>query len=187
MVEGAGVGLAIVSAILILINLLATFQGEPARVCGDFSNQVVKHVNTCGSTATVEANQYWNNSGLLIEKDVKYRVEIEVNSAWMDWNQPASAIGWKTAESGFTKLLRKTFARDTNNGLFYLMGAIHGKCEDGRACGYQFTIGNGIEFTADASGEFCTFANDLPFMYWNNEGAIKINILRVSDEPCELQ
>ena len=187
LVEGAGMILVAISMILISVNLLATFQGEPARICGDFSDQVVKRVSACGATTIVEANQYWNNSGLLLEEGVRYRVDIKDGETWRDARQEATATGWNKPETGLLKLLREMFARDTSKGLFHLLGAVHGKCEDGRACGYQFPIENGKSFMATDSGEFCAFANDLPFMYWNNRGEIEISISRVSEEPCNIE
>ncbi|MFC1602942.1 DUF2235 domain-containing protein [Pseudomonadota bacterium] len=185
LVEGGGLALALFSLLLIVANIFATVQSDRTRNCGDFSGQVVNHVNKCAVKTMVDANQYLNNSGLVLEKGVKYRVDFNEKQRWMDAGQQATPTGWEPAETGVAKFFRKMLARDTNVELFHLMGAIYGECEDGYYCGEEFPIKAGEPFEATASGEFCTFANDLPFMYWNNSEEIEIRISRVSDEACK--
>jgi hypothetical protein len=61
---------------------------------------------------------------------------------------------------------------------FVLMGALYGKCEDGRTCATHFPIGNEANILAPADGEFCAYASDLPFMYWNNKGSVRVLVMR---------
>jgi hypothetical protein len=93
-------------------------------------------------------------------------------------------IGWwpRQGEDScwFRLLLNLTrwMSREPGEKLFYLMGALYGKCDDGRACGRQFPIGLETTFTAPTDGEFCAFANDYPTAYGNNAGAITVLVTR---------
>ena len=70
--------------------------------------------------------------------------------------------------------------RSPNEKLFQLMGLIYHKCGDAsRSCVTQFAIGKqGRTIKPKIDGEFCAYANDLPFMYGNNSGEIILRITR---------
>ncbi len=174
-----------VSILVFFVNILATRQGEADGMCRCVSNEGCRAVSQCEIKASVEANRYWNHSGISLERGAVYRVDIEGDKVWHDASQRATPTGWETPEKGWSKFLGKTLARDTDKGLFHLMGAVQSECRNGRPYGYQFPIEIGKAFTANLSGELYTFANDLPFMYWNNHGEITIRISRISGEPCE--
>lgn len=147
---------------------------------------MVKYVTESWVETTVESGQYWNTSGLLLEKGSKYRIDtVKPNPKWWDAGQEATPTGWVNQPNGFIQMLTKLFARDTDQKLFQMMGVIYSECEDGWACGIQFPIRLGTEFEAKATGEFCSFANDLPFKYGNNLGSIKIKLSRVDETPLQ--
>lgn len=130
----------------------------------------------------VKVDSYWNASGLILEKGVTCRISVKDNNeTWKDDTRAATAAGW-WPEKGLV-LLFVTFAesliRDPQQRLYHLVGAIYGKCEDGRTCGRLFPIGPRHRVLSPADGECCAFANDLPLMYANNSGSLTIQIKRI--------
>ncbi len=123
----------------------------------------------------IRAESYWNASGLILEKGATYNFEVNEESTWKDASKDATAVGWKA--TGFLLAMR-SLARAPDQKYFYFMGALRGACYDGLTCEEQFPIGKKAQFTAPADGEFCSFANDIPFMYWNNSGSLIIEITR---------
>ncbi len=99
-------------------------------------------------------------------------------SDWKDAGRDASTEGWVIPATGIVAAAR-SLARAPEQKYFYFMGVLRGACYDGLICEKQFPIGKGTEFTAPADGEFCSFANDIPFMYWNNEGSVTLTISRL--------
>jgi hypothetical protein len=179
LIEGVGLIIVFISVVLIVINILAFVQKKPER-CTDSSNIPVKQVSINGDSITVNADKYWNASGLFLEKGVEYIIDIDdKEQIWWDWNQKAKWDGWVEKEQGLIKSLNKVFARNKEKGLFFLMGSVHKDCTRSYTSDYQITIRPGEQFTAEHTGKFYTFANDWPFMYWNNKGSIKIRISKV--------
>ena len=130
------------------------------------------------ATLKIKAESYWNASGLILKKGETYNFEVKKVLDWKDWGKPANAEGWDEQETGI-KLAARSLAREPDKGYFYLMGAIRGSCYDGLICEELFPIGKGTTFKAPADGEFCSFANDIPLMYWNNDGSIILTISRI--------
>ena len=125
----------------------------------------------------IRAESYWNASGLILEKGATYKFEVKKVLDWKDWNVDANAEGWIEPPKNLVAAMR-SLARAPDRNYFYLMGAIRGACYDGLTCEEQFPIGKKAQFTAPANGEFCSFANDIPLMYWNNSGSITLEITR---------
>ncbi len=154
------------------------------RDCGDLEGQAAYRLKESGSQAelTVKAESYWNASGLILEKGVTYRIKVtDPDKIWKDWEQEAKATGWVKPPVSWLRLfvvVTGPLVRFPDRNIFYLMGVIYGKCEDGITCARQFPIGVAVDITAPADGEFCSFANDLPFMDSNNSASIIIHITR---------
>ncbi len=129
-------------------------------------------------TVKIRAESYWNASGLLLKKGATYNFKVIEESDWKDAGKAATAEGWVDPEPGLLAVAR-SLARAPDQKYFYLMGALRGACYDGLICEHLFPIGSETEFTAPADGEFCSFANDNPFMYWNNKGSITLKIRRL--------
>ncbi len=163
------------------------------RDCGDLEGQATYRLNGPGSDISTEvhlstevhAKSYWNAAGIIFEKGATYNIQVfdKEKATWTDKTVAAKpGKGW-WPKKGMALWLSELgrffgFLRAPDKDLFILMGAIYGKCEDGRTCAAHFTIGNGTDFTAPADGEFCAYANDIPFMYKNNSGAIIAQITR---------
>ncbi len=141
-------------------------------------NEAVRLAEDTSVTVKIRAESYWNASGLVLEKGATYNLEVIEESDWKDAYQDATAEGWVVPETGFLAVAR-SLARAPDQKYFYLMGALRGACYDGLTCEQLFPIGKKTKFTAPADGEFCSFANDIPFMYWNNEGSITLEISRL--------
>lgn len=159
------------------------------RDCGDLDRQATYQLKRPGSNLLTEvhARSYWNPTGIIFEKGVTYNIQAfffyPEQAIWKDASHnPSPKIGWWPEEglvlwlSEFARFVGILRAPDQK--LFVLMGALYGKCEDGRMCARHFKIGNEVDFTAPADGEFCAYANDLPFMYGNNSGSISARIIR---------
>ncbi len=156
------------------------------RDCGTADwDETFRLVKAASVTVKIKAESYWNASGLILEKGATYEFEVNEGSTWKDASEDATAEGWKA--TGFL-LAMHSLARAPDKEYFYLMGAIRGACYDGLICEEQFPIGDPkirdpigekAQFTAPADGEFCSFANDIPFMYWNNTGSIILTISRL--------
>ena len=73
-----------------------------------------------------------------------------------------------------------SLVRSPDQKLFQTMGLIYHKCGEGSlSCATQFAIGEqGLTIRPAMAGEFCAYANDLPFTYGNNSGEISLRITR---------
>ena len=157
------------------------------RECGDLEGQATYRLKHPGSKmfTEVHAKSYWNASGIIFEKGVTYNIQVfnPERATWKDAsNDEPPNKGW-WPKKGMALWLSELgrfigFLRAPKKDLFVLIGAIYGKCDDGRTCAAHFPIGNGTDFPAPADGEFCAYANDLPFTYGNNSGSITAQITR---------
>ncbi len=140
-------------------------------------DETFRLVKAASVTVKINAESYWNASGLILEKGATYNFEVIEESDWKDAGKDATAEGRIVPVTGFLAAMR-SLARAPDQEYFYFMGALRGACYDGLTCEKQFPIGKETKFTAPADGEFCSFANDIPFMYWNNSGSIILEITR---------
>ncbi len=141
-------------------------------------DEAFRLAETASVTVKIRAESYWNASGLVLEKGATYNFEMIEESDWKDAGKDATAEGWVVPATGFLAAAR-SLARAPDRKYFYLMGVLRGGCYDGLTCEQLFPIGKESKFTAPADGEFCSFANDIPLMYWNNEGSITLKISRL--------
>ena len=47
----------------------------------------------------------------------------------------------------------------------------------------RFRVGSHLDFTATHDGELVCFANDADWLYWNNEGQLRVDVTRTSWPP----
>lgn len=120
-------------------------------------------------TAHIVAKQKWNDVD--IDVNVGERYEFEARGEWIDWYIPCHADGF-TSKFLLAKLLERC-RRVSEANWFALIG-----CLD-RDLKRHVVIGSGSEHTFDHSGHLYAFANDVPGFYWNNKGAIDLDIKRV--------
>lgn len=118
--------------------------------------------------AAIEARRPLNRTPFRLEKGKRYR--FSASGTWKDASHECSAAGYTTE-----KLRRwERWRRERNARWFSVIGRIDNIRET------QFDIGRLIEanavYTASATGVLYCFANDVRFMYWNNEGSIDLQV-----------
>lgn len=169
---------------------------------------VLAEVNDCAEIR-VKAHSHWNASGLRLQKGHEYRLEVARDGKWCDANVVTDGNGWqirvgakrpgsgqcpvggecgkcrpKRAVSGpevdlggfYNGFVNSTkwLARKRDQRLFTLIGVV-----EAELAADEFVIGNGTTYTPKHDAEFCAYANDLSFMYWNNSGELQLTITRV--------
>lgn len=112
----------------------------------------------------VPAKPLWTDTGLLVQPG--QTLGFLASGIWTDW-----VI--QTGPDGFRKPWLKPFERrrrvpDAN--WFALCGALD---ED---LATAFIIGSALTRTFQTGGRLSVFANDVPSAYWNNKGAITLDI-----------
>jgi hypothetical protein len=172
------------------------------RKCGEVPNvNSLLHLRQKDDCAIIEINakSHWNASGILFEKDVPYTIEVidGKNAKWKDTSIETTADGWclppkankaneaKCEGTGDKALdwvigLLERFRRAPGHDWFYLMGAV--------VAGDKKPLDNTMEFDIGVEtkepiippieGEFCSFANDLSWTYYNNRGTLELQITR---------
>jgi hypothetical protein len=120
--------------------------------------------------ATIDAREHWNRTGIHVDAGGRYRATAE--GEWHDAGKNCDADGWKSDSDLIRDL--EMFRRVRHADWFALIGAID---EDRES---EFVIGRQVEFTASRDGELTCFANDAPFMYWNNKGSVTLTVTRLA-------
>ncbi len=118
--------------------------------------------------ATIKARRWWNKTPFYLETGKTYR--FSASGTWIDWTHKASATGFYADKLESCEKWR----REPDAKWFSAIGRINKKKNT------QFDIGKLLEgdtpYTATASGVLYCFANDVRFMYWNNKGAIDLQV-----------
>jgi CO dehydrogenase/acetyl-CoA synthase epsilon subunit len=135
-----------------------------------------------GLETRVYAHLKYNRTGIYLEQGKSYKIEVvdRENHLWRDGSvKNLDGEGWDRddVKLGFVKeggiALAEPFRRVTKDDAqwFTLCAGIGDDDKE------AFVIGNLLEnFTPDASGELCPFANDLDGYYGNNSGYLTIRV-----------
>jgi hypothetical protein len=120
-------------------------------------------------TAIIRASEHWNRTAITLQKGRAYR--FRVRGEWTDCSIGSDARGY----SRWYLRLFEPLRRVPEAQWFALIGAYDLKPS---TC---FDIGRLIadhtgRYVASHSGGLTCFANDLPFMYWNNKGVIELDV-----------
>jgi hypothetical protein len=117
-------------------------------------------------TVEVKAGCRWNDTGIPVSAGRRY--SLSAAGEWFDWRNrhgpeggPSSNLALRMAER-----LRRAPAQNW----FALMGAID---RDSRT---SFLIGSGLDWQAPSDGRVFAFANDVWAMYFNNSGAVTLQV-----------
>ena len=152
--------------------------------CGSRNGEAIQRLEESGdhTDIKVRSKSYWNASRLILEAGVTYRFEPSKQKSWKDLERDVDVDGW-WPEGGWLAwfmAVARPLLRAPDQKLFQLMGLIYRRCDDsGRGCATQFAIGKkGRTIRPSMAGEFCAYANDLPFKYGNNSGEIVLRITR---------
>ncbi len=89
---------------------------------------------------------------------------------WMDGSIRCGPDGYTRATLAFR--LAERWRRAPGARWFALVGAVE------RRRATLFAIERGRTWQPPLAGELYCFANDLPFMYWNNAGSMNLTIVR---------
>ena len=135
-----------------------------------------------GETRRIEAKALWNDTGITLRKGRNYR--FEVSGTWTDWlircdaAGPVSSIG-RALMSPTRGLLRYPPEKDAGATYFTLIGTI-GRTATADLPPHAFVIRDGVSIVAPATGTLHVFANDAPFAYGNNCGALLLEVKNTS-------
>ncbi len=145
--------------------------------------------------AKVDAAAVWNKTDAHLTAEKKYVVSLvkvensepkdksckkadknPKDTLWFDCTQSATDRGWH--HPSLISILSRNLARNSDQDLFQLMGAVYGDCEKS-TCGRHFPVRLDRPFIAPADGQFYLYANDVAFKYKNNSGIVHVKISRV--------
>ncbi|MBF0121155.1 MAG: hypothetical protein HQK79_20170 [Desulfobacterales bacterium] len=118
--------------------------------------------------AVIKACEYYNHTGIIVERGKKYLAEI--SGKWTDLIYSCGPEGYSSPN--FYMKWMEHLKRHTQAPWFALIATIDCKQLD-------FHLMPEI-FTAKASGEIVCYANDVPFMYWNNFGSLTLNVSEIT-------
>jgi hypothetical protein len=125
-----------------------------------------------GQTAyvCVYAHKPWNDSGVDVMSGQVFSFSVPSGEEWIDWQTPCGADGY-----GSTYFVRpwEILRRVPKAKWLQLIGTI------GKSVKSPVIIGSKLlNFLPPFPGRLYLFANDLPWMYWNNRGVIAVRITR---------
>jgi hypothetical protein len=119
------------------------------------------------STAIVDSREYWNPTGIILEKGRGY--SFEAQGEWRDGSNLCDANGWVPQWNKLVLNLVELSKRQRGQPLFKLIGAVEKNSP-------YIPLGVKGSFIAPASGQLFCFANDVPGFYGNNFGTLKLRI-----------
>ncbi|MEH1773895.1 hypothetical protein [Nostoc sp.] len=123
------------------------------------------------SETIIDANKYWNATGIYLEIGATYRFEVEGEQFWCDAWIRSDADGYTQPWLSWAEMFR----RKPKENWFSIIGNI------GQSGEQEFLIGKKLEkYKATSSGELFCYANDVPIMYFNNRGTLSLTITRLS-------
>jgi len=125
-----------------------------------------------GETAyvCVHANKLWNDSGIDVAWGQRYTFSVARGEKWIGGQRTCGPDGYLPARSA---RLSKFLRRVPEARRFQLIGAV------GRSTKSAIIIGHQLpDFLVLFPGRLYLFANDLAWMYWNNEGMLAVRIKR---------
>jgi hypothetical protein len=125
-----------------------------------------------GQTAYVPvyANRLWNDSGVNVVSGQAFNFAVPAAEKWTHWRTRCDADG---CESTYYVRRLEVFRRVPRGRWLQLIGTIGKSIRSPALIGSQFS-----NFFPPYAGRLYLFANDIPWMYWNNQGMIAVRISR---------
>jgi hypothetical protein len=118
----------------------------------------------------IQANDPWCPTPVVLTAGERYF--FRASGSWLDWREEHDANGASVPKLQAFKRLIRCKAQDAE--WFTLIGSIDKKPQS------FFAIGDGLRWptgwVAPASGRLSCFANDVRLMYFNNHGAITLQV-----------
>ena len=123
-----------------------------------------------GESRTFEifAKPKWNDTALAMKAGERYR--FVATGTWCDASISSPPEGYRSDRWFFR--LTERFRRRPSDNWFALIGAV------GQDESTTFLIGSEAETTVGADGILNCYANDLPLFYFNNSGAVALEVTR---------
>ena len=118
----------------------------------------------------IHARMKWEDTALWVSKSEVY--QFTASGRWYDASIPSGPEGY--CSSKLVLRLFEPLRRYRKANWFALIGAI------GPATSTMFVISDNSQQTMAEDGMLLCFANDVPFMYWNNAGWIQLTVARVN-------
>lgn len=125
-----------------------------------------------GQTAYVSvfADKLWNDSGINVVSGQAFTFTVPAGEIWIDWKTQCGADGYES--NRFSRQWER-FRRVPNASWFQLI------CTIGRSLSSPIVVGSRLlNVFPPVPGRLYLFANDIPWMYWNNSGMIAVRITR---------
>lgn len=125
----------------------------------------------CGNPVDIVARDYWNNTGIVLERGVRYKLTAE--GEWKDRSIVSSASGYSRSLNWLQRLTQH-LRRAPELRWFALVGALD------RDLSTRFLIGESVVYTPIRDGQLTCFANDLRGFYSNNSGSVRLTVERIN-------
>jgi len=120
-------------------------------------------------TVSVSARQYWTNSSIDVKAGEQYA--LRALGTWEDGPKSCGPDGYECALLAPLQRMRRVPEANWNS----LIGSLDKRKES------EFVIATATTLVCREPGRLYAFANDAPFMYWNNRGTLRLSITRLSD------
>jgi hypothetical protein len=124
-------------------------------------------------TQTIYAGHYSNRTGWRVDPGKRYA--LKATGQWIDFFIPCGPAGYASPPWLFYMALLEPYRRVPAANWFALIGFI----DSGKRSAEQhpFIIGAGLrDWRPARAGEVVCYANDLPWLYWNNFGSVTLEI-----------
>lgn len=160
----------------------ATIAGLPSRMTDVlFASDICAPVLKDGRIL-IRADCKWNDTGIDVTKGASY--QITATGHWIDAKYERSAQGYRSDDPDISRFMRPFFRfserwrRKQEANWFSLICSVNRDENNWIDVGDALAQSqNGIAtITAPDSGRLYCTANDLPFMYWNNKGALLLEL-----------
>lgn len=129
------------------------------------------------TTARVDAQCWWNRTGILLEPTGVYDVEVTAKiEAWRDAEMAEADVrtGWTGGVASFVGFFAKLLARDIHSPMYSLVGARGKNPKDFVLIGERASVTGAHAEPV----ELLVFANDWPSKYKNNHGCLELTVTR---------
>jgi hypothetical protein len=128
-------------------------------------------------SGSIAADRRWVETPVVVEAGNRYF--FKATGRWWDASIECDADGHDDPKVRWMKFLLRYRGQSAN--WFTLIGCVE------KDAASMFGIGTGDRlpdgWAASKSGRLYCFANDAWFMYWNNRGAVQLEIFRLRQQP----
>jgi hypothetical protein len=120
----------------------------------------------------IYSRKKWNDTKVDLIKDCEYK--FKATGMWFDWFIPCSADGYPDA---LDRLMDNIFGRCKKRSPSPKWFQLVGEVDKNKS--HTIELGKEGTFFAPENGRLFVYANDVSSAYWNNYGAIKLEITQM--------